>query len=93
MWCPPIISVTIWNGVRSLFSKCEKENKVVSGVSRLSYGIYLMHIFVLGSVYQLFEGMMPTWFTIITMGVSTFLVSCVIAKLLSYLPHGKYIVG
>lgn len=78
--------------IETVFSKF-KENRVISEISNLSYGVYLMHIFILGAVYSIFEGMLSTPITIITVGITTFLTCCLMTKLLSYLPYHKYIIG
>jgi Uncharacterized protein conserved in bacteria len=66
---------------------------MIRELSRLSYGIYLMHIFILGFSYRLIGGFFSTPVTILLVGTSTFLCCCVLAKLLSYLPGSKYVVG
>lgn len=65
----------------------------IQQLSKLSYGIYLMHIFILGFSYKIIEGYFSTPITIIIVGVSTFIACCLLTKLLSYLPGSKYIVG
>lgn len=78
--------------IETVFSKF-KENKAVSEISNLSYGVYLMHIFILGAVYSLFEGLFSTPITIIIVGVTTFCLCSLLTKILSYLPYHKYIIG
>ena len=63
-------------------------------ISRLSYGMYLLHMFVLVAVFDIVKG----WEigTPLTMFVSAFLTyigSYIVTKLLSLLPKSKYIVG
>jgi peptidoglycan/LPS O-acetylase OafA/YrhL len=69
-------------------------------LSRLSYGIYLVHIFVLGVVFS----MVSSWFSALDPWISTpliipcsalitFAISALITKLISYLPGNKYIIG
>lgn len=78
--------------IETAFRK-SKENKVICEISNLSYGIYLMHIFILGIVYTLFEGWFSTPVTIIAVGVTTFCACYLITKSLSYLPYHRYIIG
>lgn len=66
---------------------------IVKEVSRLSYGIYLMHIFLLGFSYKLIGGYFSTPITIALVGISTFIACCILSKLLSYLPKSKYLIG
>ncbi|PXV68074.1 surface polysaccharide O-acyltransferase-like enzyme [Dysgonomonas alginatilytica] len=66
---------------------------IVRQLSGLSYGIYLMHIFLLGFSYNLIGGHFSTPVTIALVGVSTFTRCCILAKLISYLPGSKYLIG
>lgn len=79
--------------IQAIFSRNNNENKVVQEISNLSYGIYLMHIFILDAVYSLLEGLFPTHTTILLVGLLTFISCCVISRLISYLPYSKYIIG
>lgn len=65
----------------------------VREVSRLSYGIYLMHIFVLNYIHSSLEGLFTTPWTILLVGVLTFVVCIALAKLLSMLPGSRYVLG
>lgn len=75
--------------------KCDNKviNAVVGEISRLSYGIYLMHIFVLNFMYVLINDHVAMPANVFLIALSTFLICCVLAKLISYLPKSKYIVG
>lgn len=79
--------------IKAVFSRREGENRIVQEISNLSYGIYLMHIFILGGIYSLVDGLFPTYATIPLVGLLTFIACCVITKILSYLPFSKYIIG
>ena len=74
---------------------CQKEwlYRLVREIAKLSYGIYLMHIFILNFSYKMFEGCFSTPVTIVLVGVSTFIGCCLVSKLLSFLPGSKYIIG
>ena len=68
--------------------------KVVSDISRVSYGMYLMHIFILTAVFKLTSGYFPsTPACIFGVAIITYVITYLAAKALSYLPGGKYIVG
>lgn len=68
--------------------------KVVSDISRVSYGMYLMHIFILTAVFRLTSGYFPsTPACIFGVAIITYVITYLAAKALSYLPGGKYIVG
>ena len=79
--------------IQSLSGKRQQPGKLVTEVSSLSYGVYLMHIFVLNAVYMLIGGMWSTPLTILSVGVLTFVACILLAKVLSLLPCGKYLVG
>ena len=67
----------------------------VNRLSRLSYGVYLLHIIVLYSVFfDMLKAMElgTPWF-ILTLTLCTFALSNLITWLLSKLPFGKYLVG
>lgn len=94
-FCTPNVAMTSFGAFivfQALFRKAAS-SRLITDVSQLSYGIYLVHIFILNVAYQLLDGMFSTPLTILLMGVSTFVVSYILVKLLSYLPKGKYIVG
>lgn len=65
----------------------------VAAISRLSYGIYLMHIFFLNLFYRLIGGNFSTPLTLLLLTVATFVTCCVVATLLSKLPGAKYYIG
>ena len=69
-------------------------------LSKLSYGIYLVHIFLLGWIF----GMVSDWFSamnpwiappfiIMCSAVLTFAAAAIVTKLISYLPGHRYIIG
>ncbi len=67
--------------------------RIVGDISRLSYGMYLMHIFVLTAVYSLLTPHLTTPAAIVVIALVTYILSYALAKVLSLLPGGKYIVG
>ncbi len=68
-------------------------NRIISSISNLSYGIYLMHIFILSVVYKILENSLSTPCTIALVGIITFVICYVATALLSILPKGKYLIG
>ena len=95
-FCTPnviMMSFGVFIIIQEIFSRRNFENKIVKEISNLSYGIYLMHIFILGAVYSLLNGFFPTHTTILLVGFLTFISCCIISKLVSYLPLNKYIIG
>lgn len=68
--------------------------RFMNEVSRLSYGIYLMHIMVLNAFYALFSPLGGTAaIQIPCLAICTFMASFLLTKLLSLLPKSKYLIG
>lgn len=65
----------------------------VSSISRMSYGMYLVHIFVLNAVFRLTETHFSTPVCIVVTAVLTYIGSYAIIRLMSLLPGSKYLVG
>ena len=65
----------------------------VEDMSKLSYGIYLMHIFILGIVYSIIGMSMFTPLNMIVVALTTFICSYLLCKGLSLCRFGKYIIG
>ena len=65
----------------------------VSTISRMSYGIYLMHIFVLGFMYNWLAPLFSTPVAIVLVGCGTFAACCIICRLLSAIPGSKWLIG
>lgn len=78
--------------IEGVFGHC-KENRIVKSISNLSYGIYLMHIFILTAVYKVFENYFSTPVTIFLVGIITFIICYLITLLISQFPKSKYIIG
>lgn len=75
--------------------KKEKAPRVVTELSKLSYGMYLMHILWLGLWVKLFKDSLnlPTVEAIPVIAISTFLSCWISTKLLSMVPGCQWIVG
>lgn len=74
--------------------KNEQLNRGVADVSRLSYGMYLVHLFLLGVFYRLLAPYIShAGVMIVVHSVLTLAVAYIIIKLLSYLPGSKYVTG
>lgn len=84
-------------GVFLLFKLIKRPCKVYPlfyELSRLSYGVYLLHMFVLIAVFDIVKGWdIGTPLTMFVSALLTYIGSFVVAKLLSLLPKSKYIVG
>lgn len=78
--------------IQGIFEK-SRQPELVASLSGLSYGVYLAHIFVLGAVYNLTEGIFPTPVTIILVGTLTSITCFILVKLISFIPGSRYIIG
>lgn len=72
-----------------------KAPRIVTELSNLSYGMYLMHIFWLGFWVGILKTDMqlPTVAAIPAIAVTTFLSCFLTAKVISYLPGGSWVLG
>lgn len=69
--------------------------KVVTEMSKLSYGMYLMHIFWLGFWVSIFKGTLEfsTVAAIPCIAIATFICCLITAKLITFIPGSKWIIG
>jgi surface polysaccharide O-acyltransferase-like enzyme len=74
--------------------KSAATEKFFAKVSALTYGVYLAHILVLNQMFPLINNWLHNVVLVIpALAISTFIVTYIGIKLLSYLPWSKYIVG
>ncbi|AZQ60791.1 hypothetical protein EI427_00760 [Flammeovirga pectinis] len=68
---------------------------VIKELSRLSYGVYLSHLFFVGLTWTFIVQPMglSTPISILLITTLTWLASYVLVKVLSYLPKSKYFIG
>lgn len=89
--------VILTTGTFLLFSCIERKEtpKFIFDMSKLSYGMYLMHIFWLGLCTGIFKGTLalPTMVAIPSIAISTFICSYVTSKIISYMPGSKWLIG
>lgn len=73
----------------------EHEPKVITELSNLSYGMYLMHIFWLGLWVSVIKDNLacPTGLAIPVIAVATFLCCWATTKIISLIPGGSWVVG
>jgi len=68
--------------------------KDITDISKLSYGMYLVHIMVLNLFYDIFNPIIdPVALKLPVIAVCSFAGSYLVTKLISYLPKSKYIIG
>jgi surface polysaccharide O-acyltransferase-like enzyme len=84
-------------GVFLLFKLIKRPTKgyaVIGEISRLSYGVYLLHMFVLVAAFDIVSSWsLGTPLTMLVSAALTFIVATLLTKLISLLPKSKYIVG
>ena len=98
-WSFPTINVAMMaTGLflifRAISFKSEGIEKYFAKTSALTYGIYLAHILVLVQLYPLINNWLYNVALVIpVLAISTFIITYIGIKLLSYLPGSKYIIG
>ncbi|MBQ9560340.1 MAG: acyltransferase [Bacteroidaceae bacterium] len=96
---PNVLCATF--GAFLLFSCIEPAEapRRVTGVAKLTFGMYLMHLFFLAPIANWIIGgdvvhpHLPVWAAIPVIAVLTFLCCLATTKLLSLLPGSKYVIG
>ena len=73
----------------------DKQFSLISEISRLSFGIYFIHIFILRKFLWKIEIIkdLPGLIQIPVVMITTLILSYLIVKLISRLPHSKYMIG
>ncbi|MES2266560.1 MAG: acyltransferase [Bacteroidota bacterium] len=98
-WAFPTINVAMMaTGLFLMFRvisfKSAAAENFMAKVSGLTYGIYLAHILVLVQLFPIINNWLYNVALVIpVLAISTFVVTYVLIKILSYLPGSKYIVG
>ena len=89
--------VLLTAGTFLVFTCINTENppRLITEMSKLSYGMYLMHIFWLGLWVTVFKHNMelPTVASIPCITVSTFICCYITTKVISFIPGSKWIIG
>ncbi|MGM9803614.1 MAG: acyltransferase, partial [Muribaculaceae bacterium] len=73
--------------------------RLIAGLSRLSFGMYLVHLFFLAPIASSIVAgdqtnpLLPVWIAIPVIAVLSYVASALTAKLVSYLPGSKWIIG
>ena len=80
--------------VRKINASGRVYERLVLPVSKLSYGIYLMHLFVLVPVFAWVKSWgVATPFVMLISAAFTYVICMVIARLIAFIPNSRYIVG
>lgn len=87
-------------GLFLMFSTIHKPApKLITSVAKLSFGMYLMHMFFLAPIAVYFvngnqaEPLIPVWAAIPVIAILSFICCTITTKLISLLPGSKWIVG
>ncbi|WP_407405346.1 acyltransferase [Sodaliphilus sp.] len=99
-FCTPNVLCATF-GAFLLFTCIEQKKApaIVTGISKLSFGMYLMHLFFLAPIAAFFvngnaaEPILPVCITIPAIAILTFICCAITSKLISLLPGSKWIIG
>lgn len=99
-FCTPNVLLATF-GAFLLFTCIEQRQApaLITDLGKLSFGMYLMHMFYLAFFANLLIGgdranpLLPVWLCIPVIALLTFVSSAVTAKVLSLLPGSKYYIG
>ena len=68
--------------------------RIVLPVSKLSYGMYLMHMFALTPVFMWINSLgIPTPLVMLVSAFITYVICAVVTRLIAFIPKSKYIIG
>jgi len=77
----------------------DKSCKFITSVSKLTFGMYLVHMLFLSNIAKLVIGgnaaepLIPVWLAIPVIAIGTYICSALTIKLISLIPGSKWIVG
>ena len=97
-FCTPNVLLATF-GSFLLFSCIQKAPRWINSLAKLTFGMYLMHIFFLIFIAEWLIGgdvahpLLPVWLAIPAIGLLTFLCCAVTTKIISLIPGSKYIIG
>ncbi len=99
-FCMPNVLIASF-GAFLLFSciRSKTTPKFISGLSKLTFGMYLMHMFFLSPIARLFIGgsvaepLVPVWLAIPCIAALSYICCAVTTKLLSFIPGSKWVIG
>jgi membrane-bound acyltransferase YfiQ involved in biofilm formation len=99
-FCTPNVLLATF-GLFLMFTCIEQKQApaIVTETSKLSFGMYLVHMFFLAPIATFFVAgdranpIIPVWLAIPVIAILTYICSWAAIKILSYLPGSKYFVG
>lgn len=97
-FCTPNLLVSTF-GAFLLFTCIERPRKIITELARLSFGMYLMHLFFLAPIASwivagdVANPLMPVWLAIPVIAILTFICCAITTKLVSYIPGSRCVIG
>lgn len=106
-WCFATLGVALQTVgyfliIRKFSGRGKFYEKVVLPLSKMSYGMYLMHIFILVPVFSFVGRWIASWgvsavaatpLTIVITAFATYISAFAVTKLISFIPKSKYLIG
>ena len=99
-FCTPNVLLATF-GMFLMFSAMKRTSApaCVVSLSKMSFGMYLMHLLYLAPIAKLVIGgdvanpLLPVWAAIPVIAIATFICCAVTTKILSYIPGSKWFIG
>ena len=99
-FCTPNVLLATF-GIFLMFSSIERQDvpKPIASLSKLSFGMYLMHLFYLAPIAKFVIGgdvanpLIPVWAAIPVIAIATFICCAITSKLISLISGSKWIIG
>ena len=99
-FCTPNVVLATF-GAFLLFSCIEQKEapRWITDIARLSFGMYLMHMFFLSNIAPIFVAgdqanpLLPVWLSIPCIAILSYTCCIVTSKIISYIPGSKWIIG
>lgn len=99
-FCTPNVLLASF-GAFTLFTCIERPStpRLVADIGRLSFGMYLIHIFFVIPISQYFingnpaEPLLPVWLAIPAATLASYILCYLACKLISFIPGSRYIIG
>lgn len=97
-FCTPNVLCATF-GAFLLFSCIEHPNRLIKELARLSFGMYLVHLFFLAPIASFFVNgdqanpLVPVYLAIPCIALLSYLCCAITVKALSYLPGSKWLIG
>ena len=99
-FCTPNVLLATF-GAFLLFTCIEQKEapSIITGLSKLSFGMYLMHVFFLAPIAAYIVNgdqanpIIPVGFAIPVIAILTFICSALVSKIISLIPGSKWVIG